>query len=122
MNRRTKSFYSWANGRRFVVTDLMSAVPRPRFQEKQVEPFTSEEIEPILQAFRYSAVAKTNGRRPLRMQRPTYRCDEVNVRHGKEGGAKGDKGRTVYIGKSTQRTLWRYMTDWDFGRLHHSMI
>jgi integrase/recombinase XerD len=122
MNRRMKSFFSWANGRRFVVTDLMSAVPRPRFQEKQVEPFTSEEIEPILQAFRYSAVAKTNGRRPFRMQRPTYRYDEVNVRHGKEGEAKGDKGRTVYMGKSTRRTLWRYLTDWDFGRLHHSMI
>jgi len=79
------------------------------------------------------------------MQRPTYRRDtaltmflldtghrasevcalrigdldmktgEVTVRHGKEGGAKGDKGRTVYAGKGTRRTLWRYLVEREDG-------
>ncbi len=119
----------------------MAAVPRPRFQDKLVEPFTREEIERILQACKYLAMAKTNVRQPFRMQRPTFRRDkalimflldtglraseicalrigdvdlktgEVNVRHGKEGGAKGKKGRTVYIGKGTRRTLWHNLVD-----------
>jgi integrase/recombinase XerD len=36
---------------------------------------------------------------------------EVTIQHGKEGGAKGAKGRTVYIGKAAKRTLWRYLVD-----------
>ncbi len=138
-----KSFFSWAEGRRFVTENPMTAVPRPKFQEKPVEPFTREEIERIIKACKYSCVAKTNGRRPFKMQRPTYRRDkaltmflldtglraseicalrlsdidmktgEVTVRHGKEGGAKGNKGRTGYIGKGTRRTLWRYLVERD---------
>ena len=137
--------FSWAQGRRFVTSDPMAAVPRPKFQDKPVEPLTRQEIERILQACKYSAVAQTNGRRPFKMQRPTYRQDkaltmflldtglraselcalrvgdvdmktgEVTVRHGKEGGAKGDKGRTVYSGKGTRRTLWRYLVEREDG-------
>jgi integrase/recombinase XerD len=33
----------------------------------------------------------------------------VEVRHGRAGGAKGGKGRAVYIGKSTRRALWLYL-------------
>ena len=140
-----KSFFSWAKGRHFVEDNPMAAVPRPKFHEKPVESFTREEIERILQACEFSCVVKTNRRRPYKMQRPTYRRDkaltmflldtglraselcalrvgdidmktgEVTVRHGKEGGAKGAKGRTVYAGKGARRTLWRYLVEREDG-------
>jgi integrase/recombinase XerD len=34
----------------------------------------------------------------------------VVVEHGVIGGAKGGKGRTVFIGKSSRRALWGYLT------------
>jgi integrase/recombinase XerD len=37
---------------------------------------------------------------------------KVNIRHGvSEGGAKGGRGHTVFIGKSTRRAACRYSTD-----------
>ena len=136
-----KSFFSWAQQREFIDISPMDAVPKPKFNEKPVDPFTREEIEKLLEVCRHSRIAETNGRQPFKMIRPTHRrdealilflldtgvraselcalriCDvdmstgEVTIRHGKEGGAKGAKGRTVYIGKATKRTLWRYLVE-----------
>jgi integrase/recombinase XerD len=36
---------------------------------------------------------------------------KVIVRPGREGGAKGGKGRTVFLGKTARRALWRYLVD-----------
>ena len=33
----------------------------------------------------------------------------MQVKHGRLGGAKGGKGRTVFLGKATRRALWRYL-------------
>lgn len=136
-----KSFFGWAHQRKFIDTNPMDAVPRPKFNDKPVDPFTREEIEKLLEVCKHSRIAETKGRRPFKMVRPTYRRDEalilflldtgvraselcalrirdvdmstgeVTIQHGKEGGAKGAKGRTVYIGKATRRTLWRYLVE-----------
>ncbi len=34
---------------------------------------------------------------------------QVLVKHGQRGGAKGSKGRVVFLGKTTRRSLWRYL-------------
>jgi len=40
---------------------------------------------------------------------------KVQVRHGVTGGAKGGKGRTVFLGKATRRFLWRYLVEREDG-------
>jgi site-specific recombinase XerC len=35
----------------------------------------------------------------------------VEVKHGVIGGAKGGKGRTVYLGKTTRNAMWYYLVD-----------
>ncbi|MBN1316343.1 MAG: site-specific integrase [Anaerolineales bacterium] len=35
----------------------------------------------------------------------------IDVKHGVAGGAKDGKGRIVYLGKATRRSLWRYLAE-----------
>jgi integrase/recombinase XerD len=136
-----KSFFSWCEGTDLAEGSPMTTIPRPKFQENPVEPFTRDEIEAVLKACKFARAAETNGRQGFKMMRPTFRRDsalvyllldtgvraseacslrirdvdlntgEVTIRHGADGGAKGKKGRTVIIGKRTRHTLWRYLVE-----------
>lgn len=112
----------------------MKMVPSPKFETPPVEPFRREEVEAILKACDFCQEARTNDRHKFTMRRVTgFRdkaiilvlvdsgmraselcslrigdCDsqigKVQIRHRVGGGAKGKKGRTVYLGKQQTRS------------------
>lgn len=135
-----RAFFRWV-AEEFQIDNPMLSIPAPRFTDAPVEPFSKDDIEAMLKACDYCEEARTNQRRKFTMRRPTARRDKaliltlvdtglraselcslrirdldektgkVHVRHGVYGGAKGGKGRFVYLGKTARRVLWRYLAD-----------
>lgn len=131
------SLFSWLQ-REFGGDNPMKTIPSPDYAVAEVEPFTQAELEALLKAVDYCEPAETHGRQSFTMRRRTALRDrtlllflldtglrvselcvlnigdvdqksgKVTVKHGAEGGAKGGKGRLVYLGKSARRVLWRY--------------
>lgn len=123
----------------------MGEVPPPKFKIAPIEVFKQDEIEKMLKACAYSREAQPYNRKKFAMKRPTANRDQaiilvlldtglramelckltikdidiktgkVEVSHGVVGGAKGGKGRTVYMGKSTRRAVWRYLNEREDG-------
>jgi integrase/recombinase XerD len=117
----------------------MRGVARPKFPRAPVEPFSREDVTALLKACIFMDEAHPKNRRSFVMRRGTADRDQavvltlldtglraselcalkigdidqktgkVIVKHGAEGGAKGGKGRTVYLGKAGRRALWRYL-------------
>jgi integrase/recombinase XerD len=138
------SFFTWAS-HEFQFQNPMGEVPPPKFPKPQVQEFSKEEIERLLKACVTSRVAKTKIRQSYTMHRYTANRDraiiltlmdtglralelcslkvgdvdlktgKIDVRHGADGGAKGGKGRTVYLGKSTRNVVWRYLSEREDG-------
>ncbi len=132
------SFFHWASDE-FQIPNPMKQVPAPKFTLPEVVPYTKEEVEALLKAAEYSAEAKTENRRSFRMALPQRyksvailltlldcgaranelcslriadyepKTGKLFIRHGVDGGAKGGKGRTVFLGKVARRALWRYL-------------
>lgn len=138
------AFFNWASVE-FNIPSPMKAIPGPKFETAPVEPFTREQVEVLLKACQFSDEARTDDRRRFIMRRATWHRDEailltlldaglraselcslvvgdvdkksgkLQIRHGEGGGAKGGKGRTVYLGKAARRALWRYLTEREDG-------
>ena len=139
------AFFHWASDE-FQIPNVMKKVPSPKFEEPPVEPFAKEEVEALLKACDFCQEAKTDKRRKFTMRRASgYRdralilmlldtglratelCSlliadldmttgKVTVKHGVAGGAKGKKGRIVYMGKVTRKTVWRYLASREDGQ------
>lgn len=139
-----KSYFHWASDE-FTIPIPMTGMPAPKFSEPEIEPFTREEVEALLKVCDYSKEARTVDRRKFHMRRPTARRDraiiltlvdtglragelcslriedvdlrtwKVVVRHGELGGAKGGKGRIVYLGKAARKAIWRYLAEREDG-------
>ena len=138
------AFFTWAK-REFDLPNPNEAIPAPKFEQAPSEPFTKEEVEAWLKACELCCEAQTTERRKYTMRRATGRRDQaiimtlldaglraselsalkvgdvdlksgkVLVKHGRLGGAKGGKGRTVYLGKAARRAVWRYRAEREDG-------
>jgi len=138
------AFFKWAHVE-LHIPDPMTDVPAPKFKLAPVEPFSKEEVEKMIKACSYSREAQTVDRRKFAMKRPTANRDaailltlldtgmraleiclltvrdvdlktgKIEIKHGVIGGAKGGKGRTVYLGKSAKRSLWHYLAEREDG-------
>ena len=132
------SFFAWLH-REFDYDDVMDKVPAPKANRAPVEPFSREQLELLLKAAEYSEESKTTERRKFRMHRSTAKRDlaiiltlvdtglratelcslntgdvdmttgRIVVKHGVTGGAKGGKGRIVFLGKTARRAVWMYL-------------
>ena len=122
------AFFTWAQGE-FKIDHPMRSIPAPKFHIKAVDVFTKEDIEALLKACDYCKEAQSTKTRKYTMRRATGKRDhaillflldtglraselcslrigdvdsstgKVDIRHGIGGGAKGGKGRVVYLGK-----------------------
>jgi integrase/recombinase XerD len=138
------SFFAWAKSE-FQIDNPMKNIPAPRTPKTVTEPFSQEELTRMLKACVYSREANTFRRKKFVMRRPTADRDrailltlldsgirasefcalcigdfdpksgKLEIHHGMEGGAKGGKGRIVYLGKTARHALWRYLASREDG-------
>jgi integrase/recombinase XerD len=138
------SFFAWA-ARELQLANPMKDVPAPRFKVSPVEPFTQEDVVAMLKVCLYSREVQPGNRKSFVMRLPNGHRDQaiimtlvdtglramelcslhirnidlksgkVDIKHGVAGGAKGGKGRTVYLGKAARRAIWRYLAEREDG-------
>lgn len=139
-----RSFFGWLQVE-FKYPNPAKEIAAPKFQKHPVATFTKEEIEKLLKACVYSRESKTEVRKKFIMRRPSANRDQaivlmlldsglratelcsltindvdlktgkVTIRHGVAGGAKGGKGRTVYLGRVARKAIWRYLASREDG-------
>jgi integrase/recombinase XerD len=133
------SFFHWASAE-FNLDNPMKGVPGPKFEDTPIEPFRKEQVEVLLKECEFCRNAKTQYRRSFSMRRSTAARDraivlmlldtglraselcslrigdidqangQITIRSGSGGGAKGGKGRVVFLGKITRQAVWRYLS------------
>jgi integrase/recombinase XerD len=138
------AFFRWAKDE-FYIPSPMVNIPTPKSTSPETIPLTKDEIERLLKVCDLCDEAKTDQRRKFTMRRATTRRDrsiilvlldtglraselcslsvedvelksgKVIVRHGLSGGSKGGKGRTVFLGKTARKAVWRYLVDREDG-------
>ena len=139
------SFFHWAE-RELAVPFPMAQVRAPHPPRPSIPELTREEVARMLKACTYTRATVSATRRSYVTRRPSANRDtalilvlldtgiraselcalkiedvdlatgRVEIRHGVEGGAKGGKGRTIYLGKASRRALWRYLAGRDDGQ------
>jgi integrase/recombinase XerD len=139
-----RAFYGWLSNE-FKLPNPAKKIKPPKFPKHVIQTFSREDTEKLIKACLYSRQAETNFRRSFAMRRPSANRDQailltlldtglraselcslvvddvdmktgrVNVRHGIGGGAKGGKGRTVFLGKIARKAVWRYLATRDDG-------
>lgn len=133
-----RSFFAWLENE-FGLANPAKFLTPPKFPKQVIQTFTKEEIEKLIKSCLYQKESQPSNRRNYIARRSSANRDQalimvlldtglrvteicsllvgdvdlktgqVNVRSGIGGGAKGGKGRTTYLGKTTRRVVWRYL-------------
>lgn len=128
------SFFTWAEQELKIPHPMRGAVKLPDYRRPPIEPYSKAEVLAMLAATQQTATWRTKTGRLISSKRPTAArdyaivvvlldtgiraaelCDlqvkdyesntgRLTVRHG-----KGNKRRTVYVGQSGRKHLWRYL-------------
>lgn len=129
------SFFTWAETELKIAHPIRGVVSRPEFRKVEIEPYTKAEIMALMSATEQSASWRTRNGRRISSLRPTALRDktmlivlvdtglraselcDLQVRdYEQESGrllirhGKGNKKRTIYLGQSGRKYLWRYLT------------
>ncbi len=118
----------------FKLPHVVREIAKPEYTDKQIIPFAEGEVKAILKAAEWTMEWSTVKGKAVRSHRATWRRDiallmllldtglriteacslmvgdyqqetgRLVVRHG-----KGNKERTVFLGDTAQRTMWRYL-------------
>lgn len=122
----------------FKLPNIIREIEKPAFTQKEINPFTQEEIKAMLAVAEWTSVWNTRKGRQVRSKRETWRRDlamlmmlvDIGLRvtemcmlkvsdYQQENGrllirhGKGNKQRAVFLGDAAQRVLWRYMMSRD---------
>lgn len=135
-----RSFYNWASSE-LDIKRPDADLPRPRFSQPEIKPFSASDLKRLLSACEYTAMAQTYDRQRFVMRRPTAKRDRAivltlldtglrvselarltmgdldlttgEVQIKPHGSGRKTKPRTVYLGKAARSALWRYLTTRD---------
>jgi site-specific recombinase XerD len=115
------SFFNWAVREELITTSPMKNVPRPRVPKFIPDPFSEAEIRALIaackelpesSALRATAIILVLLDTGMRLNELlNLRMPNLDLETGRAKiFGKGSKERFVYLGKSTKRALWRYIS------------
>jgi site-specific recombinase XerD len=117
-HRAIRAFTNFCLAEGVLETNPLQNVKPPHVPTDQVQPFTQEQIQTLIDAARRTSNADRNVALILVMLDTGLRVSEVAILTvgslDRESGAlvvtgKGNKRRRVYMGVATRRALWRYV-------------
>jgi len=133
-----RSFFGWCLAREQITKRPDLHIRKPEYAEREIQPFSGDEINRMLVAAKRTKVAVTERRAPFTMPRPTAKRDtalimlladtgmrvsecarlqrddidinrrEVSIRAF--GSGRKTKERVLEIGKNTALAIWEYLT------------
>jgi integrase/recombinase XerD len=131
-----RAFYKWGSAE-FGIDNVALRLSQPKHSYPEIAPFTEDDIKRLLKACERKALANTNGRATFAMERPTANRDKAiilaltdtgmrvteqcmlnfedyDMKQGEvyirpRGSGVKSKGRTLPLGRSTQKQLWKYL-------------
>lgn len=71
-------FCTWAN-REFDLPNPIKAIPAPKFEMAQIDPFSKEEVEALLKVCEYCKEVQPSNRRKFIMRRATAKRDQAVI-------------------------------------------